>query len=87
MTRWHLILSGRVQGVGLRFQAKMAAQRWNLTGWIHNLANGDVELELQGDQYSIDQFLEHLRNLPGISFSISEADEQELRSETRFRVR
>lgn len=87
MTRWHLILSGRVQGVGLRFRSKMAAQQHHLTGWVRNLSSGDVELELQGEQYQIDRYLEFLRNLPGIRFSIIQADELEPHSETQFRIR
>ncbi|MDO5547879.1 MAG: acylphosphatase [Eubacteriales bacterium] len=87
MTRWHLILSGRVQNVGLRFRAKMTAQRFQVTGWIHNLDDGDVELELQGDQHRIDQCLEAIRRLPGVQFSIKWADECPPISETRFHIR
>lgn len=86
MVRWHLILSGRVQGVGLRFRTKIAAQRFHLTGWVHNLDNGDVELELQGEQDNIDNCLLYLRSLPGIQFSILQAEEKEPAAESRFRV-
>ncbi|MCD8355572.1 MAG: acylphosphatase [Clostridia bacterium] len=86
MVRWHLILSGRVQGVGLRFRTKMAAQQFHLTGWVHNLDDGDVELELQGEQDNIDRCLLYLRRLPGIQFSILQAEEMEPADERRFHI-
>lgn len=32
LTRWRLVLSGRVQGIGLRFRAKMGAQQYKRLG-------------------------------------------------------
>ncbi|MDO4286175.1 MAG: acylphosphatase [Eubacteriales bacterium] len=87
MTRWNLILSGRVQGVGLRYRAKYAAQQFQVTGWIRNLNNGDVELELQGEQYNIDSLLEYLHRLPGIRYTILQAEEIELSEESRFWIK
>ena len=57
MVRWNMILSGRVQHVGLRFRAKMTAQQLGLTGWVRNLDDGNVELELQGEQETIYRFI------------------------------
>lgn len=36
-------VSGRVQGVGFRFAACAEARRLEITGWVRNLSNGDVE--------------------------------------------
>jgi len=44
----HLWLSGRVQGVGYRFQVFTEANRRNLRGWVRNLPDGRVEVLLQG---------------------------------------
>ncbi len=44
----HLWLSGRVQGVGYRFQVFTEANRRNLRGWVRNLSDGRVEVLLQG---------------------------------------
>lgn len=86
MTRWHITLSGRVQGVGLRFRTKMAAQQYGLTGWARNLDSGDVELELQGEQYKIDACLEHIRSLPGVHVEFLCAEEIPTIPEKHFRI-
>ncbi len=87
MTRWHLILRGRVQGIGLRFRARMIAQQCKLTGWVRNMDDGNVEMELQGEQYNIDSCLEQIRNLPGIRIEKIRAETRKPDpSETRFRV-
>ena len=46
--RKHFYFSGRVQGVGFRFQACRIAQGLGLTGYVQNLWDGRVELEAQG---------------------------------------
>jgi acylphosphatase len=47
-TAKHIILTGRVQGVGFRFTALDAANRYHLTGLVRNLPNGAVEMVAQG---------------------------------------
>lgn len=87
MVRWNMILTGRVQHVGLRFRAKKTAQKLGLTGWVRNLDDGNVELELQGSQEDIYRFLNTLGTLPGIQFSIIRAKKLEPETETRFGIR
>jgi acylphosphatase len=60
MPRKHIIVSGRVQGVGFRYHARLLAEGLHLTGWVRNLDTGDVELELQGPGQIIEQFLSQL---------------------------
>jgi acylphosphatase len=43
-----------VQGVGFRYHASYAAQRYGVTGWVKNLYDGRVELEVQGTEETID---------------------------------
>ncbi len=52
--RKHIIVSGEVQGVGFRYHASYAAQRYGVTGWVKNLYDGRVELEVQGTEEQID---------------------------------
>lgn len=52
--RKHIIVSGEVQGVGFRYHASYAAQRYGVTGWVKNLNDGRVELEVQGTEETID---------------------------------
>ncbi len=44
MTGARFVVSGRVQGVGFRWNVRQAAARLGLTGWVRNVPNGDVEL-------------------------------------------
>ena len=57
MIRKHIIAHGRVQGVGLRFTVTGFAKKYNVTGWVRNLYDGTVEMEVQGDENSIRQML------------------------------
>ena len=51
--RLHLIVSGRVQGVGFRFSAYDEAKELALAGWVRNLASGDVEIVAEGKQENL----------------------------------
>jgi acylphosphatase len=46
--RLHLIISGRVQGVGFRFSAYDQANDLALAGWVRNIASGEVEILAEG---------------------------------------
>ena len=53
----HLIFTGDVQGVGFRYITKSIANRCNVKGWVRNLSDGSVELDVEGDIQDIDGFL------------------------------
>ena len=59
--RKHLLLSGSVQGVGLRYRTKYAASMRGLPGWVRNLSDGSVEMEVQGKEEEIDMLLQLLQ--------------------------
>lgn len=56
LARLHLIVSGRVQGVGYRFAALDKAQSLALTGWVRNLPGGEVELLAEGRRQNLRAF-------------------------------
>ena len=60
MIRRHMYISGEVQGVGFRYSAKYAARRLGLTGYVRNLYDGRVEVEVQGDRELISMFLSEI---------------------------
>jgi acylphosphatase len=49
----HLIVRGRVQGVGFRFAAYDEAKDLALAGWVRNLASGDVEIVAEGSRENL----------------------------------
>ena len=59
--RKHIYFSGRVQGVGFRYSAIYLARPLGLTGWVKNLWDGRVEMEVQGDEDAIAELLRGLR--------------------------
>ncbi|MBU5455112.1 acylphosphatase [Caproiciproducens sp. MSJ-32] len=61
MVRYYILAQGRVQGVGFRFFCQMNATSLGLTGWVRNLYNGDVEIEVQGDIDRLEKFIELIK--------------------------
>jgi acylphosphatase len=55
--RRHYYISGSVQGVGFRYRAVYAARGLGITGYVRNLYDGRVEMEVQGDRDSISRML------------------------------
>jgi len=56
-----IIYSGRVQGVGFRYQAKTTASGFDVTGTVRNLTDGRVELTAEGDETELEAFRQAIR--------------------------
>lgn len=56
----HVMIGGRVQGVGFRWYTLRQAEALGLAGWVRNLPNKDVEAFAQGEAAAIDELLEAL---------------------------
>lgn len=61
MASAHVVISGLVQGVGYRWFVTRKAQEYNLTGYVRNLYNGDVEVEVEGHKPMILDFVRDLK--------------------------
>lgn len=57
----HLVIIGRVQGVGFRFFVRQKALELNLGGWVRNKMDGSVEIEVEGHSDIIDIFIDLLK--------------------------
>jgi acylphosphatase len=58
LTAKRAFFEGRVQGVGFRFSVKEIAQGFDVAGWVGNLPDGRVQLEVQGGAEEVEQFIE-----------------------------
>ena len=64
MQRIHLIITGRVQGVFFRASAQAAAVKEGVSGWVKNLANGQVETVAEGEKTALQAYVSWCRNGP-----------------------
>lgn len=65
MKELHAIFHGRVQGVGFRWQVLDHAERLGLAGTVKNLPGGTVEVVAQGDEATLSQFLQAVKEDSG----------------------
>jgi len=61
MKNVQVFYEGRVQGVGFRYSVRQIAKGFNVTGWVRNLADGRVELQVSGEDEEASAFLEAIR--------------------------
>lgn len=69
----HVIVNGRVQGVGFRWFTLQQAQRLGVTGYVTNKSDGSVEAILQGPQAKLNVLLDILAEGPPVS-SVTKID-------------
>ncbi len=74
MKHVHMIINGRVQGVGFRFSAKQKAKEFQVVGWVKNKQNGTVEIEAEGKEEQIDAFIEALKHGPSPYAKVTDLD-------------
>jgi acylphosphatase len=55
LVRYFGTATGRVQGVGFRMFVQQNAMELGITGWVKNMSDGTVTMELQGTQAAIDR--------------------------------
>lgn len=65
--RLHVIVEGRVQGVGYRSFVLASAINLDLTGWVRNRWSGDVEVLAEGPRSTLETFLELLKKGPNLA--------------------
>ena len=57
-------IEGQVQGVGFRYYVSYTARGLGLTGWVRNREDGDVEMEVQGDEGPVEEFVQAVSRGP-----------------------
>lgn len=59
--RVYAVVDGIVQGVGFRFFVQDLAHRYGLSGYVRNRPDGKVELEAEGEEGILKEFLKEVR--------------------------
>ena len=80
--------SGHVQGVGFRFTTHRIAGHYSISGYVQNLPDGRVVVEVEGESNEIERFLSEIADQLGDHIH----DKQKLVSRyqgqfTTFRIR
>jgi acylphosphatase len=52
-----VFFAGRVQGVGFRYATLQVSREFEVAGWVANLPDGRVQLEVEGDRPEVDRFI------------------------------
>jgi acylphosphatase len=60
--RYTVHFAGRVQGVGFRYNTLSIARRYDITGYVRNCPDGQVELVAEGSPRELDEFLREVRD-------------------------
>ena len=76
----HVLITGRVQGVGFRMWVEAEAVSRGLAGWVRNRRDGSVEAAFSGEDEAVGAMLEACREGPGMALvrdvAISDTDER-----------
>ncbi len=60
----HIVVEGLVQGVGFRYFVMRHAVRLGLNGFVQNLYNGEVDIEVEGDRQKLEELLLQVKKGP-----------------------
>lgn len=58
MISLQVFYEGNVQGVGFRWSVRHVAKGFDVTGWVQNLPDGRVELQVNGEESEVRAFLD-----------------------------
>jgi acylphosphatase len=82
-----IIVKGKVHGVFYRASTKAVADQLGVKGYVRNEPNGDVFIEAEGDDISLDMFLDWCREGPEHAIvNLVESREGELKNYRNFEV-
>jgi len=65
--RAHIVISGRVQGIGFRYYARSWATSLSLTGWVQNRPSGQVEVVVEGDETALLDLIRRMKEGPPLA--------------------
>ncbi|MBQ7704253.1 MAG: acylphosphatase [Selenomonadaceae bacterium] len=87
--RKSITVSGKVQGVGFRYFVRQEARALGITGWVMNLKDGTVTMEVQSTPQVIEELTERLKKGNGFSkvVQLKSYDLQIVEGENKFGIK
>jgi acylphosphatase len=73
LQRVHIVVKGRVQGVGFRAHVQYSARQIGVTGWVRNVGYDKVEAVGEGVRAKLDRFVEAVKTGP-VASQVDEAE-------------
>ncbi|MCM3018363.1 MULTISPECIES: acylphosphatase [Priestia] len=70
----HMIVDGRVQGVGFRHYTQLKAMEYSINGWVRNRDDQKVEIDAEGEESNIQKFIEEIKKGPSPFASVSNVE-------------
>lgn len=67
MLRRHIVVRGDVQGVGFRYFTRQNASLYGICGWVKNMPDGSVEIDAEGNDYNMAEFIKAIKRGNGYS--------------------
>ena len=64
MKKIHIVVTGKVQGVGFRYWLYQIANEKNVYGWVKNKNTNEVEAVLIGEDKNVDELIKLVRKGP-----------------------
>ncbi len=78
-----VFFSGRVQGVGFRYQTLQVAKQFEVSGFVRNLSDGRVQLEAEGGESEVKGFVAEVKDQ--LSVFIRQTESSSERRAPRFK--
>jgi acylphosphatase len=64
LQRVHVVVRGRVQGVGFRAHVQYSARQIGVTGWVRNVGYDTVEAAAEGERSKLERFVQAVKTGP-----------------------
>ena len=80
----HLLVTGRVQGVGFRWFVRVAGRRLGLSGWVRNCDDGSVEIAASGPDEKLEELRRQVKRGPDAALVDEVRDLEEVEDNLEF---
>ncbi len=78
MTTKRIIFEGRVQKIGFRYATRQIALGFDVIGWVKNLADGSVELVIEGEDEEVTEFIAEITEESNLSHHIKNVIQEDI---------